>query len=206
MTNKPIFIGIAGGTGSGKTTMVNKLREGLGNRVLTLCHDYYYKAHSELTLDERKKLNYDHPNAFDTEMMVADIERLREGKTIQRPIYDFVQHTRAEGTIEMEPTKVIIVEGILIFESKALRELLDIKVFIDADADVRIVRRLVRDVKQRGRDFDSVVDQYLTTVKPMHEEFIEPSKRYADLIIPGGGYNQVALKMLLDKINLLLDK
>ena len=200
----PIIIGIAGGTGSGKTTLVNKLKSDLGDEVVTLCHDFYYKSNDHLVLEERKKLNYDHPNSFDTEMMIQDIKSLKQGRTIQRPVYDFVAHTRAEETVCVEPKKVIIVEGILILENRQLLNELDIKVFVDTDADVRIIRRIVRDVKERGRDLDSVINQYLNTVKIMHEEFVEPSKRKADIIIPEGGHNKVAVSMLLDKIKVLL--
>ncbi len=200
----PIIIGIAGGTGSGKTTLVNKLKSVLGDEVVTLCHDYYYKANDDMPLEERKKLNYDHPNAFDTGMMIDDIKRLKEGMVIERPTYDFVEHTRASETVRVSPKKVIIVEGILIFENRELLEQLDIKVFVDTDADVRIIRRIVRDVKERGRSLDSVINQYLNTVKLMHEEFVEPSKRNADIIIPEGGHNKVAVSMLLDKIKVLL--
>ena len=200
----PIIIGIAGGTGSGKTTLVNKLKSVLGDEVITLCHDYYYKANDDMPLEERKKLNYDHPNAFDTAMMIDDIRKLKDGLTIERPTYDFVEHTRAVETVQVSPKKVIIVEGILIFENRELLEQLDIKVFVDTDADVRIIRRIVRDVKERGRSLDSVINQYLNTVKLMHEEFVEPSKRNADIIIPEGGHNKVAVSMLLDKIKVLL--
>ncbi len=200
----PIIIGIAGGTGSGKTTLVNKLKSVLGDEVVTLCHDYYYNANSHMPLEERKKLNYDHPNAFDTETMISDLKKLKQGHTIKRPTYDFVAHTRASESIAVVPKKVIIVEGILIFENRELLNELDIKVFVDTDADVRIIRRIVRDVKERGRDLDSVIDQYLNTVKIMHEEFVEPSKRKADIIIPEGGHNKVAVSMLLDKIKVLL--
>jgi uridine kinase len=199
-----IIIGIAGGTGSGKTTLVNRLKSILGDEVVTLCHDYYYKANKHLTLDDRAKLNYDHPNSFDTYMLIDDLNQLKSGKKVEVPIYDFVNHTRSKEKMVINPTKVIIVEGILIFENKELREQLDIKVFVDADADVRIIRRIVRDVKNRGRSLDSVINQYLNTVKLMHEEFVEPSKRYADIIIPEGGYNEVAVSMLLDRIRSLL--
>ncbi len=199
-----IIIGIAGGTGSGKTTLVKKLKETLGDEVLALTHDYYYKAHSDLPFDERKNLNYDHPHSFDTEMFISDLKKLKAGQTIERPIYDFSLHTRSAETVFETPTKVIIVEGILIFENVELRKLFDIKVFVDTDADVRIIRRLLRDVKERGRDLDSVISQYLNTVKIMHEEFVEPSKKYADIIIPEGGYNKVACSMLLDQIRVLL--
>jgi len=201
-----IVIGIAGGTGSGKTTLVNRLKSVLGDEVVTLCHDYYYKSNDELPLEERKKLNYDHPDSFDTEMMIRDIKSLKAGLTIKRPVYDFVEHTRAEETVEVVPTKVMIVEGILIFENRELLNELDIKVFVDTDADVRIIRRIVRDVKERGRSLESVISQYLKTVKVMHDEFVEPSKRKADIIIPEGGHNQVAVNMLLDQIRVLLSK
>lgn len=200
----PIIIGIAGGTGSGKTTLVNKLKSVLGDEVVTLCHDYYYKSNDGLPLEERKKLNYDHPFAFDTEMMIDDIRSLKKGHEVNRPVYDFVGHTRAEDSVNVCPKKVIIVEGILIFENRDLLNELDIKVFVDTDADVRIIRRIVRDVKERGRDLDSVINQYLNTVKVMHDEFVEPSKRKADIIIPEGGHNKVAVSMLLDKIKVLL--
>ncbi|QRN86709.1 uridine kinase [Clostridia bacterium] len=200
----PICIGIAGGTGSGKTTLVNRLTEELGDEVITLCHDYYYLPHDDLTLEDRKKLNYDHPNSFETKKMIEDIQLLKQGVSIERPVYDFIQHTRAIDTVHVEPRQVILVEGILLFENKALRNLLDIKVFVDTDADVRIIRRIVRDVKTRGRSLDSVIDQYLSTVKVMHEDFVEPSKKHADIIIPEGGHNQVAINMLLFQIKTLL--
>lgn len=204
--NSTIIIGIAGGTGSGKTTLVNKLKETLGDEVLTLTHDDYYKANSHLPLEERALLNYDHPNAFDTEMLVNDLIKLKSGQPIEKPCYDFSRHTRSEETFIEEPTKVIIVEGILIFEHVELRKLFDIKVFVDTDADVRFIRRLLRDVKERGRELDSVINQYLHTVKIMHEEFVEPSKKHADIIIPEGGYNKVACTMLLDRIRTLLNQ
>lgn len=199
-----IIIGIAGGTGSGKTTLVNKLTEEFGGKVETICHDYYYARHDDKSLDERSKLNYDHPNAFDTEMLIEHLKELKQGKGIERPVYSFVEHNRLDETVAVEPARVIIVEGILIFENIELRDLFDIKVFVDTDADVRIIRRILRDVEERGRSLNSVIDQYLTTVKIMHEEFVEPSKKHADIIIPAGGYNLVALGMLIDKINALL--
>lgn len=199
-----IIIGIAGGTGSGKTTLVNKLKDELGDEVLTLTHDHYYKANDHLPLEERATLNYDHPNAFDTEMFIGDLIKLKNGKEIERPCYDYSLHTRSKKTIIEIPKKVIIVEGILIFENLELRRLFDIKVFVDTDADVRIIRRILRDVKERGRELDSVINQYLNTVKIMHEEFVEPSKKHADVIVPEGGYNKVACSMLLDKIKALL--
>ncbi len=201
-----IIIGIAGGTGSGKTTLVNKLKEILGDEVLTITHDHYYKANSHLSFEERSKLNYDHPNAFETELLVEDLIKLKKGRAIERPKYDYSIHTRSEETFFELPKKVIIVEGILIFENAELRDLFDIKVFVDTDADVRFIRRLLRDVKERGRELDSVINQYLNTVKIMHEEFVEPSKKYADIIIPEGGYNKVACTMLVDRIRVLLNQ
>lgn len=201
-----IIIGIAGGTGSGKSTLVKRLKAALQDEVITLTHDYYYKPHSDLTLEERKKLNYDHPNAFDTDELISDLKKLKKWIEIERPVYDYSLHTRAAETVRETPKKVVIVEGILIFEHEELRKLFDIKVFVDTDADVRILRRIIRDVKERGRDLDSVVNQYLNTVKPMHEEFVEPSKRYADIIVPEGGYNQVACSMLLHRILSLLNQ
>ncbi len=195
-----MVIGIAGGTGSGKTTLTQKLKERFGEDVSVLYHDNYYKSHSELPFEERSKLNYDHPSAFDTERIVQDLKALRRGETIQSPTYDYTVHDRSDKTVEIKPTRVIIVEGILIFENKELRDLMDIKIFVDTDADVRILRRVLRDVKERGRTLDSVVSQYLTTVKPMHEAFVEPSKKYADVIVPAGGYNTVALDMIVGRI------
>ena len=195
-----IIIGIAGGTGSGKTTLTEKLKKEFGEDVSILYHDNYYRSHSEMPYEERAKLNYDHPDAFETELMIRDIEALRRGETIHCPVYDYTIHDRSSDTVEVKPTKVIIVEGILIFENKALRDLIDIKIFVDTDADVRILRRMMRDVKKRGRSLDSVVKQYLTTVKPMHEQFVEPSKRHADIVVLEGGYNLVALDMIIRRI------
>lgn len=195
-----IVIGIAGGTGSGKTTITREIEKSLGSSVTVLTHDSYYKPHHEMTYDERVLLNYDHPNAYDTDMMVRDLAMLKEGKEIECPVYDYGIHDRSENTMTVRPSRVIIVEGIMVFHHEELRNLMDIKVFVDADADVRILRRIVRDVKERRRSLDSVINQYLTTVKPMHEAFVEPSKRYADLIIPEGGENIVALEMLIGRI------
>ncbi len=195
-----MVIGIAGGTGSGKTTLTEKLKERFADDVSVLYHDNYYKKHVGMTYEERSKLNYDHPDAFDTDLMVRDLNTLRQGEAIHCPVYDYTIHNRSDQTLTVDPTRVIIVEGILIFADPALRELMDIKVFVDTDADVRILRRLLRDVKERGRTLDSVVNQYLTTVKPMHEAFVEPSKKYADIIVPQGGRNQVALDMLVERI------
>ena len=195
---KVTVIGVAGGTGSGKSTLVKRLQEAFeGDDVVTLCHDYYYRAHPELTYEERTKLNYDHPDSFDTPLMVAHLRELRAGHPVQVPVYDYTIHNRSDKTVTVQPAPVIIVEGILIFDSPELCDLMDMKVFVDTDADVRILRRIVRDVKERGRTLDSVVNQYLTTVKPMHEQFVEPSKRKADLIVPEGGHNLVALELLI---------
>ncbi|WP_294156579.1 uridine kinase [uncultured Clostridium sp.] len=195
-----MIIGIAGGSGSGKTTLAQKIKDVFDDKISILCHDYYYKSNEGIPMEERKKLNYDHPDSFDTNLLIDQLKQLRDGKSINHPVYSFVEHTRLDETVEVKPTKVIIVEGILIFENKELCDLMDIKVFVDTDGDLRIIRRLLRDVQERGRDIDSVVNQYLSTVKPMHEEFVEPSKRRADIIIPEGGANDVALSMLLEKI------
>ena len=204
---KVTIIGVAGGTGSGKSTLVKRLQEAFkDDDVATLCHDYYYKAHPELTYEERTKLNYDHPAAFDTDMLVEHIRALKSNVPIEHPVYSFVEHNRTEEQVLVKPSKVIIVDGILIFEHKELRELMDIKVFVDTDADLRLARRILRDVCERGRTMQSVIDQYTTTVKPMHEEFVEPSKRYADVIIPEGGFNSVAVGMLIENIRSLINK
>ena len=195
-----MIIGIAGGTGSGKTTLTLRLKERFGDDVSILYHDNYYKSHSDMPYEARTKLNYDHPDAFDTPRMIADLEALRRGEAIQSPTYDYTIHDRARETVEVRPTKVVVVEGILIFENRTLRDLMDIKIFVDTDADVRILRRVLRDVKERERTLDSVVSQYLTTVKPMHEAFVEPSKKYADVIVPLGGHNDVALDMIIERI------
>lgn len=201
---KVIVIGIAGGTGSGKSTLVNKIKEEFQEQITMISHDYYYKRHVGLTYDERAQLNYDHPDAFDTDLMIEHVKALKEWKEIQRPVYDFTIHNRVDDTATVKPAKVIVVEGILIFENKELRDLCDIKVYVDTDADVRILRRILRDVNERGRTLDSVVTQYLTTVKLMHEQFVEPSKKHADVIIPEGGFNIVALEMLSERIHALL--
>ena len=199
-------IGVAGGTGTGKSTLVKRLQEAFaGDDEVTLCHDYYYKAHPELTYEGRTRLNYDHPQAFDTQMLVDHIKALKERVAIARPVYSFVEHDRMDETVQVKPSRVIIVDGILIFENKELRDLMDIKVYVDTDADVRLARRIVRDVCERGRTMQSVITQYLNTVKPMHEEFVEPSKKYADVIIPEGGFNSVAVSMLIQNIRSLID-
>ncbi|MBQ5753823.1 MAG: uridine kinase [Alistipes sp.] len=201
------IIGVAGGTGSGKSTLVKRLQEAFREEdVVTLCHDYYYKAHPELSYEERTRLNYDHPQAFDTHMLVEHVRALKNNVPIERPVYSFVEHNRTEESVPVKPSKVIIIDGILIFENKELRELMDIKVFVDTDADVRLARRILRDVRERGRSMESVISQYTSTVKPMHEEFVEPSKRYADVIIPEGGFNSVAVAMLIQNIRSIVEK
>ena len=200
-------IGVAGGTGSGKSTLVKRLQEAFRSEdVATLCHDFYYKAHPELTYEERTKLNYDHPQSFDTDMLVEHIRALKNNVPIERPVYSFVDHNRTAETVPVKPSKVIIIDGILIFENKELRDMMDIKVFVDTDADLRLARRILRDVRERGRSMESVIDQYTTTVKPMHEEFVEPSKKYADVMIPEGGFNSVAVQMLIQNIRSIVEK
>ena len=198
-------IGVAGGTGSGKSTLVKRLQEAFpSDEVATLCHDFYYKSYNNLTYEERTKLNYDHPQSFDTEMMVEHIKALKNGVPIEHPVYSFVEHNRTKETVRVMPSKVLIIDGILIFENKELRDQMDMKVYVDTDADLRLARRLLRDVRERGRSMESVVEQYVTTVKPMHEEFVEPSKKYADVIIPEGGFNSVAVYMLIENIKSLI--
>ena len=195
-----LTIGIAGGTGSGKSTITKRIVEHFGGDVSVVTHDNYYKAHDEMSYEERCKLNYDHPDAFENELMIQHLKQLKAGKSVQCPVYDYTVHNRSKDTITIEPAKVIIVEGILILADKELCDQMDIRVFVDTDADVRILRRIIRDVKKRGRTLDSVIDQYLTTVKPMHEAFVEPSKKNAHIIIPEGGRNQVALDMVIGRI------
>ena len=195
-----LVIGIAGGTGSGKTTLMNNLITAFREDVTILSHDNYYKRHDELTYDERCQLNYDEPAALDTELMTIHLDQLRQGQAIDCPVYDFTQHNRSEETIRIEPKKVIIVEGILIFENQPLRDLMDIRIFVDTDADVRLCRRIKRDVTKRGRSLESVLQQYQETVKPMHEMYVEPSKKYAHIIVPEGGKNLVALDMITGRI------
>lgn len=194
-----IVIGIAGGTGSGKTTIAKKIYQAFKDSAVILSHDFYYKPHEEMPFDERTKLNYDHPDSLDTELLVAHIKQLKDGVAIHHPTYDFASHSRLSWEL-MEPAQVIIVEGILIFTSKEICDLCDVKLFVDTDADVRFIRRLRRDVEKRGRNMDSVITQYLNTVKPMHEQFVEPSKAKADLIIPEGGHNVLAISMIVDGI------
>ncbi len=196
----PLFIGIAGGSGSGKTTLAERLAEHFGDRLSLLRHDDYYKAQSDLTLEERATLNFDHPDAFDSSLLVQHLDALRQGQDVLCPIYNYSQHDRSAETRLVKANEVIVLEGILIFENPEIRDRLDIKIFVDTDADVRIIRRIKRDVSCRGRDLDSVISQYFATVKPMHEAFVEPSKRYADIIVPEGGMNRVALEMIAQRI------
>ncbi|RPA59131.1 uridine kinase [Aerococcus agrisoli] len=202
---KPIIIGVTGGTGSGKTTVTRKIMEEFGDVSLAyIPQDAYYKDQSHLTMDERAKTNYDHPLAFDTELLNQHITALLNGQAIQMPVYDFTQHNRSTETITVEPKEVIIIEGILIFSDKDLRDLMDIKVFVDTDDDIRIIRRIKRDMAERGRSLDSIIDAYTTVVKPMHEQFIEPTKKFADIIIPEGGSNNVAIDLMTTKIRSVL--
>jgi uridine kinase len=204
MSTRSVVIGVAGGSGSGKTTVVRRIIESLGNDQVTfLQHDRYYRARNDLRLEERAALNYDHPDSLETDLMVHHLTELREGRSVEVPTYDFARYTRLAATETTQPCRTIIAEGILIFVDPALRALLDVKVFVDADDDIRFIRRLRRDVAERGRTMDSVIEQYQSTVKPMHLEFVEPSKRYADVIVPQGGHNTVAINMLLTLIRSL---
>ncbi|MDF2820149.1 MAG: uridine kinase [Clostridiales bacterium] len=195
-----IIIGVAGGSASGKTTVANRLKDEFKESVELMCHDYYYRAHYDLPFEERSQLNYDHPYAFDTDLLISDIKKLKQCIPIDRPVYSYTDHNRTNETVRVNPAKVIIIEGFMIFENKELLDLMDIKIYVDTDADVRLIRRILRDVKERGRSLDSVITQYSTTVKPMHEQFVEPSKKHADIIIPNGGLNEVAISMLINKI------
>ena len=205
MAENILVIGIAGGSGSGKTTLMKNLMQGFGDAVTVLSHDNYYRAHDELPFEQRSKLNYDHPDAFETDLMIEHLRQLKQGKPIQCPVYDYAIHNRTDETITVEPRSVIIVEGILIFENKALCDEMDIKIFVDTDADVRLIRRIKRDVAKRGRSLQSVLTQYLETVKPMHEQFVEPSKKNADLVVLEGGKNLVALNMITSRIRHHID-
>lgn len=198
--SKVLVIGIAGGSGSGKTTLTNRIAAQFAEDVTVIYHDNYYKAHDDMTYEERSRLNYDHPNAFDTELMVEHLKLLREGQSIECPVYDYTIHNRSKNTMVINPKKVIIVEGILIFENKELCDQMDIRIFVDTDADLRIIRRIRRDVMERARSLDSVINQYMDTVKPMHEQFVEPSKKNASIIVPEGGHNTVAMEMIINQI------
>jgi uridine kinase len=201
MSQTPVIIGVAGGSGSGKTTVVRRIAQTLGpERVTVLEHDRYYNDRKDLRLEDRAQLNYDHPDSLETDLMVAHVQALLRGEVVELPTYDFTMHARRSATERAEPRQAIIVEGILIYTHAALRDLMAVKVFVDTDADTRFIRRLTRDVAERGRTMDSVIDQYLTTVKPMHFDFVEPSRRWADLIIPQGGHNEIAIDLLLNLI------
>ncbi len=204
---KPITIGVAGGTGSGKTTVALKILERVGfDRIAYLPHDAYYRDASNLPPAERSQLNFDHPDALDNDLLIQHLRQLQAGHAVDIPVYDFKTHTRLAETRRVEPQPVILVEGILIFADKRLRDLMDVKIFVDADADLRFIRRLQRDISERGRAPESVISQYLRTVRPMHLEFVEPSKRYADVIIPEGGFNEVAIEMVAARLRALVEQ
>lgn len=200
-----IVLGIAGGTGSGKTTLAKGIKKALGKDAVLLCHDYYYNKNADMPYEERCIQNYDHPGSLETDLLIEHVNELKEGRAIKRPVYSFVTHTRQEETIEVNPAKVIVIEGILLFENPALREVMDIKVYVDTDSDIRLSRRIKRDVNERGRSLNSVLEQYVNIVKPMHEQFVEPNRKHADVIIPEGGYNQVVLSMITDRLKSFLD-
>jgi uridine kinase len=202
---KPIVVGIAGGSGSGKTTVVHRILDRVGwERIAYLPHDAYYRDAAHLPWKERSHLNYDHPKSLDNELLITHIQQLMQGQAINAPIYDFAHHIRSNQTRRVRPSPVILVEGILVFTDKRLRELMDIKLYVDTPADIRFIRRLLRDIEERGRTVDSVVEQYQTTVRPMHMKFVEPTKTYADIIIPEGGHNDVAMDMVIGRIEALL--
>ncbi len=199
--DKVTVVGVAGGSASGKTTIIEKLRVAFPEDMLVMSHDDYYKAHYDLSLENRAKLNYDHPNAYDTDLFIEHLEALIRSDSIKRPVYDYTIHNRSSEEVIVQPKKIIVIDGILILENQALRELMDIKIFVDADADERLIRRIKRDTLERGRSLSSVLEQYRNSVKPMHDQFVEPSKKYADIIIPYGGRNQIAVNMLIEIIN-----
>ena len=201
MSEKICVLGVAGGSASGKTTIIKKLQDYFGEDIAVISHDAYYKAHPDMSFEERSKLNYDHPDSFESDRMAEDVRKLIKGYAIDMPVYDYVNHNRSEETIRIEPKTVIVMEGILILENKELRDLMDIKIFVDTDADERLMRRIQRDMIERGRSIESIIGQYSDTVKPMHEEFVEPSKKHADIIIPRGGENAAGLDMLITYMN-----
>ncbi|EYE89678.1 uridine/cytidine kinase [Fervidicella metallireducens AeB] len=204
---KPIIIGITGGTGSGKSTVAKEIYKSIpAEKIAVIEQDSYYKDQSHLSFEERTKTNYDHPNAFDTELLLKHLKMLMNGEAIDKPLYDFEIHTRKKETVRVEPRDIIILEGIMVLVEPEIRELLDIKLFVDTDADVRIVRRIQRDITERGRTIDSVIDQYINVVRPMHMQFIEPTKRYADIIIPEGGFNKVAIDIMIAKVRDIVSK
>ena len=200
-----IIIGIAGGTGSGKSTFTNRLRDRFGDNITVIYHDNYYKRHDDIPFEERKKLNYDHPDALETDLLIEHIKRLRNGESIECPVYDYTVHNRSDKTVRIDPRKIILIEGILLLADPRLRSLLDIKIYVEADADERILRRILRDVKERGRDIDNIVEQYLTTVKPMHYLYVEPTRATADIVI-NSGMNDVAFDIVQSKIQLMLEE
>lgn len=204
MQGKICIVGVAGGTASGKTTIVRKIKENFGDDIVVINHDSYYKAHNDLSYEDRSKLNYDHPDSFDTQMMIEDVKKLKNNEEVDIPVYDFSVHNRADATVHIVPKNVIILEGILVLENKELRDLMDIKVFVDTDADERLMRRIRRDMAERARSIESILNQYADTVKPMHEQFIEPSKKYADIIIPRGGENLTGINILQQHIKSML--
>ncbi|MFZ3588260.1 uridine kinase [Bacillus sp. DJP31] len=207
MGRKPIVIGIAGGSGSGKTSVTKAIYEQFrGHSILLLEQDYYYKDQTHLPMKQRLQTNYDHPLAFDNDLLLDHIQQLLQYNPIEKPVYDYKLHTRSNDTIHVEPKDVVILEGILVLEDERLRNLMDIKLFVDTDADIRIIRRMLRDIKERGRSLDSVVEQYVSVVRPMHNQFIEPTKRYADLIVPEGGQNYVAIDLMVTKIQTILEE
>ncbi len=204
---RPVIFSVAGGTGSGKTTVAHNILQLIGQEhIAYVPHDAYYKHQSQLSLEERRRTNYDHPDSLETSLMIKHIKQLVNGQAVDIPVYDFTIHLRTSQTTHVEPAPIILVEGILILSEPELRKLFDIKIFVDTDADLRLIRRLQRDMQERGRTFDSVIKQYLTTVRPMHMEFVEPSKRYADVIIPVGGHNEVAIEMVAARIRSLLER
>ncbi|SDK52379.1 uridine kinase [Sediminibacillus albus] len=206
MSNKPVVIGVAGGSGSGKTSVTRSISQRFTDKtILVIEQDYYYKDQGHLPYEERLNTNYDHPLAFDNDLLIEHVKTLLEQRPIDKPVYDYTKHTRSEEVIRVEPKEVIILEGILILEDQRLLDLMDIKVFVDTDADVRIIRRLLRDMKERGRTIDSVIEQYINVVRPMHLQFVEPTKRYADIIIPEGGQNHVAIDLMATKIQTILN-
>ncbi|WP_066370944.1 uridine kinase [Neobacillus fumarioli] len=207
MMPKPVVIGVAGGSGSGKTSVTKAIYESFkGHSILILEQDFYYRDQSHLPFEERLKTNYDHPLAFDNDLLIEHIKKLLQYQPIEKPVYDYSIHTRSDEVIHVEPKDVIILEGILVLEDERLRNLMDIKLFVDTDADLRIIRRLTRDIKERGRTFESVIDQYTNVVRPMHNQFVEPTKRYADVIIPEGGQNHVAIDLMVTKIQTILEQ
>lgn len=200
-----VIVGIAGGTGSGKTTLTRRIRDGIGERSALIQHDWYYRDLTLLTTEERSHVNFDHPNSLDNELLVEHLRILRGGDAIEAPTYDFTRHARCEESIRIEPRPIVLVEGILLFACKELREFFDIKLYVDTDSDIRAFRRIRRDIRERGRDFETIRQQYYETVRPMHLEFVEPSKRWADLIIPEGGNNKIALDVIIERLRRYLD-